>query len=247
MPLLSPGLINYYNGLWRSLRPEAGERQAQQVVDGHRRYIAVQRVSGVPWYLVGIIHYLESNFSWSSCLHNGDPLPGPTTRWPPWRGPFASWEEAAIDALHMKRNAWNFVTTWDMLHEILLALEVYNGTGYLFRHPEVNSPYLWGQTNHHSRGKYVADGRYDPQAITRQVGAAAILWHLLKVYPDSMPKLDLFEPSHPGPVTGPQAGRWEVSRLQAWLNMQPGPLITVDGRWGPQTANRFQAVFRIAA
>jgi len=246
MPLLSPGLIHYYNGLWQTLRPDAGERQARQVIDGHRRYIAVQRVTGVPWYLVGIIHYLESNFSWATCLHNGDPLPGPTVRVPAGRGPFRDWEEAAIDALHLKRRLWSGFR-WETLHEHLLALELYNGLGYLLHHPEVNAPYLWGQTNHHGRGKYVRDGRYDPEATTRQVGGAAILWHLLQGWPSMMPALTVASVERPGPITGPNAGRWEVSRLQSYLNSQPGPRITVDGRWGPQTAARFSAVFRIAA
>jgi len=252
MPLLSPGLIHYYDGLWRTLKPEAGDREAHKIVEGHRRYLAVQRATqaqggpGVPWYLIGIIHSLESNCSFGGHLHNGDPLERATINVPAGRGPFATWEESAVDALHLKRRLWSGFA-WETVHEHLLAMELYNGIGYLCYHPEVNSPYLWGLTNHHSRGKYVRDGRYDPQAITRQTGGAAILWHLLRDWPSMMPTLAVVSVERPGPVTGPQAGRWEVSRLQAWLNGQPGPQIAVDGRWGPQTANRFKAVFRAAA
>ena len=252
MALLSPGLIHYYDGLWRTLKPEAGDREAHKIVEGHRRYLAVQRATqaqggpGVPWYLIGIIHSLESDFRWSECLHNGDPLPGPTVRVPAGRGPFRDWEEAAIDALHLKRRLWSGLD-WQTVHEHLVALELYNGTGYLFHHPETNSPYLWGLTNHHDRGNYVADGRYDPDAITRQVGGAAILWHLLQGWPSMMPALTVASVERPGPVTGPNAGRWEVSRLQAWLNGQPGPQVAVDGRWGPQTRGRYEQVFRVSA
>ncbi|OPZ06307.1 MAG: hypothetical protein BWZ08_02307 [candidate division BRC1 bacterium ADurb.BinA292] len=252
MPLLSPGLIHCYNGLWRTLKPEAGDREAHKIVEGHRRYLAVQRATqaqggpGVPWYLVGILHSLESNFSFGGHLHNGDPLERATINVPAGRGPFATWEESAVDALHLKRRLWSGFA-WGAIHEHLLALELYNGLGYLLSHPDVNSPYLWGLTNHHHRGKYTSDGKFDASAITRQAGGAAILWHLLRLFPSLMPTLRVETVERSGPVTGPDAGRWEVARLQAYLNSLPGERITVDGRWGPQTAGRFAAVFDVAA
>ena len=35
--------------------------------------------------------------------------------------------------------------------------------------------YLWSKTNHYSKGKYVYDGVYDPNAVSSQVGAMATL------------------------------------------------------------------------
>jgi hypothetical protein len=39
----------------------------------------------------------------------------------------------------------------------------------------MRSPYLWSCTIHYERGKYVSDGKFDPQAVSLQVGCAAIL------------------------------------------------------------------------
>jgi len=54
-------------------------------------------------------------------------------------------------------------------------LEGFNGFGYRTRHPEVLIPYLWSFTNHYQKGKFVADGKFDPNAVSKQCGAAAIL------------------------------------------------------------------------
>jgi lysozyme family protein len=37
------------------------------------------------------------------------------------------------------------------------------------------SPYLWAGTDIYRSGKYVADGRVDPDAVSKSIGAAAIL------------------------------------------------------------------------
>ena len=54
----------------------------------------------------------------------------------------------------------------------------YNGTGYQRFHPDTPTPYLWSWTTLYTRGKYVADGRWDPWAVSQQCGAAAILRQL---------------------------------------------------------------------
>jgi lysozyme family protein len=43
------------------------------------------------------------------------------------------------------------------------------------KHPEVLTPYLWSFTNHYTKGKFVADGKFDANAVSKQCGAAAIL------------------------------------------------------------------------
>ena len=57
----------------------------------------------------------------------------------------------------------------------LFKLEGFNGLGYRTRHPEVLSPYLWSFSNHYTKGKFVADGKFDPSAASKQCGAAVIL------------------------------------------------------------------------
>ena len=39
----------------------------------------------------------------------------------------------------------------------------------------VPNPYLWSFTTEYIKGKYVADGRYDPNAVSKQPGVAAIM------------------------------------------------------------------------
>jgi lysozyme family protein len=56
---------------------------------------------------------------------------------------------------------------------MLYRLEAYNGFGY--RRKGVPSPYLWSFCNLYERGKYVADGQYDPNAVSKQCGAGVML------------------------------------------------------------------------
>ena len=55
----------------------------------------------------------------------------------------------------------------------LYFLELYNGIGY--RNKGIFTPYLWGMSNYHYKGKYVDDGEYDPNYINHQIGCAVIL------------------------------------------------------------------------
>lgn len=146
----------------------------------HRnRYDAASRTSGVPWYVIAAIHSLEGggqSGDFSRHLHNGDPLTAQTTHIPAHRpaAPPASgklpytWEESAADAL----SRWRGVTDWS-LPATLWRLEGYNGFGTRAR--GLPSPYLWSYTDQYVKGKYVADGVWDANAVSRQVGAAAIL------------------------------------------------------------------------
>ena len=69
----------------------------------------------------------------------------------------------------------DFVDVTDVIKQKLQAIEAYNGLGYQRFHPTVPTPYLWAATTLYTRGKYVSDGRYDPMAVDKQLGVAAIL------------------------------------------------------------------------
>lgn len=137
------------------------------------RYRVVAAGSGVPWWVVGIIHGLEASFSFKHHLHNGDPLEQRTVQEPagrPMNGePPFTWEESAEDAL---AGQFGGAADWS-LGGTLFNLEGYNGFGYRDRGRA--TPYLWGFTTHHRKGKFVRDRVFDPEAPTRQAGAAAIL------------------------------------------------------------------------
>jgi lysozyme family protein len=53
-----------------------------------------------------------------------------------------------------------------------------NGLGY--RRRGINSPYLWSCTNHYTKGRFVADGKFSPTAVAQYCGAAAMLKRLVE-------------------------------------------------------------------
>ena len=146
------------------------------VVRNRERYESVARPLGMPWHVVGILHSLEASLRFDRHLHSGDPLTDrtqhvPTGRPPEGTPPFA-WEESAFDALVFARmHEW---CDWS-IPGTLYCLEQYNGFGYRVHHPDVLSPYLWSFSNHYTRGKYVADGRWSKTAVSQQCGGAVLL------------------------------------------------------------------------
>lgn len=177
-----------YAELWATceIRPERRAQvmaAARRIIAGKPRYARIEADTRVPWWFVGLIHHMESGCQFGCHLHNGDSLARPTVRVPAGRpkgtGPF-TWEESACDALMM--NGIERITHWDIA-TVAYELERYNGWGYRLWHPETLSPYLWSMTNHYRRGKYVADGKWSPTAVSGQPGAMAILKELLAVDP----------------------------------------------------------------
>ena len=152
----------------------------ERIVDAIRgtqsKYMGIETATGVPWMVVGAIHNMESSLNFQKHLHNGDPLTGRTTRVPAGRpqhgSPPFSWEESAIDALAMK--GWRPGLTWDLANT-LDRLERYNGLGYRRYHQDVPTPYVWSGSQWYEKGKYVADGKWDPNAVSKQIGAGLIL------------------------------------------------------------------------
>jgi len=146
------------------------ESVAIRILENKSRYINVARQFGMPWEVVGVIHYLEGNLDFTRILHNGERLPVHATKLvPKGRGPFSTWEQAARDAIsieHARPSKWTINETIDWL-------ERYNGLGY--RKRSINSPYLWSGTQYYKKGKYSSDGRYKRYLVSKQVGAVLIL------------------------------------------------------------------------
>jgi len=148
--------------------------------DKTARYRRVEEITGVPWWVVGIIHMLEASANFKLHLHNGDPLGAPTVRVPAgrpenWR-PGMTWAESAADALTGAGRNMGSVTDWSV-GAALHILERYNGLGY--RKRGRMSPYLWCGSDYFDKGKYVADGKFDPEAESKQVGAACLLKRMI--------------------------------------------------------------------
>jgi lysozyme family protein len=139
------------------------------------RYDGISRRTGVPWYFIAAVHALEASFNFRAHLHNGDfPLSRRTRQVPAGRPsiwlPPSDWENSAVDALRLMGFAG--ASDWS-LPRLLYRIEAYNGFGY--RRMGRATPYLWSFSTLYERGKFVADGRFDPNARSQQCGAAVML------------------------------------------------------------------------
>lgn len=138
-------------------------------------------------YILGAIHFKEASCNFSGVLHNGEKIIGTkrkTILVPKGRGPFSTWEDAAVDAISMNGSRWERLKGGSTdIGDVLYALERYNGTGYITgAGRDENSPYLWARSNiNDDKGKYVSDGKFDRNYTTQKTtGAAVILKELWK-------------------------------------------------------------------
>lgn len=238
MTSLTPTLHDEYTTLFETcrIRPDHFDtvaRLSARIQEYRPRYAPIEERLGLPWYVVGLIHAMETSppLALSGHLHNGDPLTARTVHVPKGRPisgtPPFTWEESAIDALEL--GGFSRWTDWT-IPGLLYRMERYNGWGYRRHHPDVLSPYLWSFTNHYSAGKYVADGRFSPTAVSAQCGAAALLRQLIDdghVTPDGTPT----------PLIQYKKGKApHVKALQCFINHLPGPTVAVDGIPGPQSS-----------
>lgn len=152
------------------------EHFCEMAVGAKGRYESAVAGTRIPWWFVAMIHGLESSFNFGRHLHNGDSLSARTTHVPANQPPASvgdppfTWEVSAKDALRSKR--FHERTDWSLSY-VLYRWECYNGLGY--RKKGLASPYLWSMSDRYAKGKYVADGRFDANAVSRQVGAATAL------------------------------------------------------------------------
>jgi len=211
---------------------------AKQLVaaDAKARYLAVQGLTGVPWWFIAVAHERESSQDWTGSLAQGDPWKEVSVHVPAGRGPFKSWEEAAVDALvncapHAARNK-----DWSV-GGALTMLEQYNGLGYAARGRP--SPYIWSGTDQYVSGKYIRDGVYDPAAIDSQLGCAGLLLAMKALDPAVAFDGSIALPPAPLPeTTQVRDGAW----LQLSLNkLGATPTLETDGIVGPATRNAVRA------
>ena len=145
---------------------------AGKLVAAKSRYQAVAAKTGVPWFVIAVIHQRESSQNFGRSLAQGDPWNDVSTHVPKGRGPFKSWEDAAVDALvncppyAARNNDWSVGGT-------LALLERYNGLGYANR--GLPSPYIWSGTDQYVKGKYIRDGVFDANVVDKQLGCAGLL------------------------------------------------------------------------
>lgn len=168
--------LEHYEGLYESMH-EIGEWRKRiataecAVLNGKALYERVAMDAGVPWEFIGLVHLMEAGCNPTRQILNGQRWDNVTTLVPVGRGPWDAWEDSAIEALAALRG---MPRTPGM---IARELEIWNGLGYATR--GLNSPYLWSGSNHGvGLGKFVRDGKYDPNAVSDQVGAMVVLRRL---------------------------------------------------------------------
>lgn len=183
-----------YERLWETMEPKPSmaksvDYYATKIVAGRPRYEAVSEKTGVPWFMIGLMHMMEAGCDFSKHLHNGDPLTKKTVNVPKGRpaskGPW-TWEESAVDAIVYDK--LDKVTDWS-LPRIAYCMEAFNGWGYRKYHPEVANPYLWSGCTHYARGKYVEDPpgsktRWVPDLESKQAGSMPVLRRLCSLVPE---------------------------------------------------------------
>ncbi len=176
-----------YARLWATMEIRPGWRRAAaegaaRIAGARARYEGVGGPAGVPWFVIGLLHLMESGGRFTRHLHNGDPLAARTVNVPagrPRRGtPPFTWQESAADAIAMKR--LGEIEAWTA-ERLAFEFERFNGFGYRTRaRPPIPSPYLWSGSNHYAKGKFVRDGVYDPNALSWQAGAMVLLRALIE-------------------------------------------------------------------
>jgi len=143
--------------------------------DNWARYEAVAERVNMPPELIAAIHERESGGLFDRYLHNGDKLGSPTVHVPKGKM-FAEWEPAAVDAMSMfaaPAAQLGLTADSDDIASMMALAEVYNGLGY--RNRGMLSPYLYSGTDLYAGGKFVADGKFDPNAQDKQLGVAEMV------------------------------------------------------------------------
>jgi lysozyme family protein len=184
-----PKIPNEYDKMWAAMQilpahQAVIDRDAAKILQHKADYQVASAQSTVPWFVIGLIDMMEAGGGCDAHLHNGDPLKGRTIHVPAGRPPAPleppfTWLQSALDALKFEdfdQIPWGRGTN-SLVSTIAAALERYNGMGY--HAMGVPSPYLWSFSNQYTKGKFVADHKYDANAVSEQAGAMTILKSLM--------------------------------------------------------------------
>ena len=205
---------------------------AQKAVNNKARYQSIEARTGVSWIFIAVSHYRESSQNFNKSLAQGDPWNKVSVHVPAGRGPFTSFEDAAVDALvncapHAARNH-----DWS-IGGMLTLLEQYNGLAYA--NANRPSPYIWSGTNQYKIGKVLVDHGPIEEVVDKQLGCAGLI--IAMMGRDNDITFDGAEP----PATSPDEvldARW----LQNALNtLGATPPLVVDGIFGAATRTALRA------
>ena len=236
--------IGYYQKLWDDWNHASGtfgqeaEKLADKILASLTRYEDIVKGTGVPVEWVYLAHAMEASCDFTKQIFNGAKFDKPVAAGASIYGPWTSWEDSVRDAISYGKLSliknWNFETLFGELEE-------WNGWGYAYKGK--NSPYICsGLESGQGVGKFVADGKYDPNAVSQQPGAMLIL-HMFRARNTVPTKVVL----HPTDVTISFTTKNSVmvKELQKYLNEYFGRELIVDGDCGPMTADAFKAAFGV--
>jgi lysozyme family protein len=227
-----------------AIRPECVkvvDEVAAKLLACKSRYQEVTNVDGVPVVYIGPCFEREADNNFTKNPAQGWPLHS-VSKIIPHNGPFPDWKSAAIAAYRLNgldkvgAGAW----TWEL---ICFYGELFNGMGYRDVH-HMHSPYLWGGTNIQSKGKYVADGKFDPGVMDTQLGIIPLGRRMAQLDPSlALVPVDYVPapPIHSGIATEPDS---DTKWVQTSLNtLGFFPALDADGSYGFWTkfaVERFQ-------
>jgi lysozyme family protein len=238
----------YYQRLLSSAQVAPSEQArvnavAAQLMAHRDRYEDIGHAAGgTPWWWVAPVHYRESNANFAKQLAQGDPLTAPSIHVPRGGPPLVtgvefpvSFEYAAAWALRLDRIDQVGAGNWSLVRAAY-QWELWNGPGYWARHRV--SPYVFAGSSAYTSGKFVADGKFNPDETDKQLGCVPIAMALVAMagisLPDAPPMLG------PPPPPDPDAHRADVEWAQAALNKigaegAMGAPLVVDGSYGRMT------------
>ena len=178
-----PKLIAENSARWSKakIKPASADmfnRVARRLYLQKTRYQNITKSTGVPWWVIAVIHEREAGGDWTKSISQGDPWNRVSIHVPVGRGPFASFEAAAFDAL---ANCAPHAAAWKdwSAGGTMTLLEQYNGLGYANK--GIPSPYIWAGTDQYVKGKYISDGIFDPNRVDQQLGCAGLILSMMQL------------------------------------------------------------------
>lgn len=217
------------------------------------RYAQASQATGVPEAFMAASFEREASSDFSLSPAQGDPLDRVSTHVPKGLGPYlgaTAWTRAAIDAYKIDGLDKVGVANWTWALAAYYA-EAFNGFGYRDWH-RMRSPYVWGGTNLQQRGKYEADGQFNPAIMDRQLGVVPLMMAMAVLSPGltlpgawPFPERDA-ETLAPSvvPAQTPLAAVFTVDQIkavQSALNAKGFGPLAVDGSFGRMTSAAFRA------
>lgn len=203
MKHLFPDLKPEYTRLLAAMqitRLDDANKTALRLLGNRHRYQPVASKTGIPLIWIAASFEREASSDFRRSPAQGDFWNVVSTHVPKGRGPFPDWVSAALDAYALngldKIGAGNW--TWELC---CFYGETFNGFGYRDYH-QMPSPYLWGGTSVQKRGKYTADGHFDPTKFDTQLGIIPIMKRMVAMDPT----LEIGQVVVPDPSQSPLAG-----------------------------------------